>query len=208
MIKLDFAQGTPEWDAARLGIPTSSGFDKIVTMKGEPSKSAQKYMYQLAAERIVGYKEETYQNAAMQRGTAMEPEARNMYAFITDNEVEQVGFCYYDEKEDIGCSPDGLIVGKDGGLEIKCPTPAVHIEYLFKNKLPSAYFQQVQGQLFVTGLEWIDFFSYYPGLEPLLIRVERDKDFHEALEKELYAFNRELITVTKRLKEICNANGV
>jgi len=58
MITLDIEQGTEEWSKARLGIPTASCFDKLVTTKGEPSKQAQKYMWQLAAEKITGVSED------------------------------------------------------------------------------------------------------------------------------------------------------
>lgn len=199
MIKADVVQGTPEWEKARLGIPTASNFDKIVTIKGEPSKQREKYMYQLAAERITGFKESGYQNGAMLRGMEIEAQARAMYEFMTDNEVEQVGFCYYDSKKDCGCSPDGL-VRAPGMLEIKCPTSAVHVGYLLAQGLPTAYFQQTQGQLFVTGREWVDFFSFYPSLKPLLIRVKPDKLFINKLRVELEVFCHELDQITEKIK--------
>ena len=201
MIVAEVLQGTPEWLAARLGIPTASGFDRIITTKGEPSKQAQKYMYQLAAERITGAKEEGYQNGVMQRGMEMEAEARAMYEFITGNEVKTVGVCYPDEKKAYGCSPDGL-VNSDGLVEIKCPTSPVHVAYLLSGELPAEYFQQVQGQLLVTGRKYVDFFSFYPGIKPLLVRVDRDEIFIKALDAELRVFCKKLDEVTKKLKEI------
>jgi putative phage-type endonuclease len=200
MIIVDVLQGSPEWLVARLGIPTASGFDRIITTRGEPSKQAQKYMYQLAAERITGVKEESYQNGAMQRGTEMEAEARAMYELISGNEVKIVGVCYLNEKKLYGCSPDGLI-GEDGVIEIKCPTSAVHVAYLLDGGLPTEYFQQVQGQLFVTGREYVDFFSFYPGIKPLLIRIERDEKFIKSLETELKEFCKKLDEITKKIKE-------
>jgi putative phage-type endonuclease len=192
-------QGSEEWKKERAGIPTASSFDCIITTKGEQSKQRQKYMYRLAAERITGVKEETYQNGVMQRGIQMEEEARRMYELITGNTVEQVGVCYPDEKKLYGCSPDGL-VGKDGALEIKCPTSAVHVEYLLAGELPNGYYQQVMGQLLVTGRKWVDFFSFYPGLRPLLIRVKPEKSFLEALAKELEVFCKELDEVTEKIR--------
>lgn len=199
MIVDNVQQGSIEWQGFRAGIPTASNFDKIITTEGKPSKQRQKYMFTLAAERITGIKEETYQNGAMQRGIQLEEEARRMYELISGYSVDQVGICYHDEKKLYGCSPDGLI-GKDGLIEIKCPTAAVHVSYLLDNKLPSDYFQQVHGQLFITGRKWCDFFSYYPGLKPLLIRVKPEKSFLGALSLELEAFVKELETVTERIK--------
>ena len=199
MIKVDVVQGTPEWEQAKLGIPSASNFDKIVTTKGVLSKSAEKYMYTLAAERITGVKEDGYQNGPMLRGIEMEAQARAMYEFMTDNVVEQVGFCYLDSKKATGCSPDGL-VGGAGGLQIKCPSSAVHIGYLLDQKLPTPYFQQVQGELFVTDRAWWDFFSFYPGLKPLLVRIKRDKKFIASLKLELGAFSHELEEITEKIR--------
>lgn len=201
MIICDVAQGTPEWLNARLGIPTSSNFDKLVTTKGEPSKQRQKYMYQLAAERITGIKEDTYINGVMQRGIELEAEARSMYEFITNNEVKTVGVCYPDEKKLYGCSPDGL-VGKDGLIEIKCPTSAVHVGYLLGGVLPLDYFQQLQGQLLVTGRKWVDFFSYYPGLKPLLVKVKPNATFLSHLGLELEVFCQQLDEITEQIRSV------
>ena len=192
-------QGTKEWRDARGGIPTASAFDMLITTKGEPSKQRQKYMYALAVERITGAKEEGYQNGAMQRGIEMEAEARKMYDLMTDSTVEIVGVCYQDEKKLWGCSPDGL-VGDDGLLEIKCPTAPVHVEYILEGKLPTAYVQQTQGQLFITGRKWLDFMSYYPGIKPLIIRVVPDVKFITALRVELELFCRELDEITERIR--------
>ena len=55
MIRLDVEQGYAEWVAARLGIPTASCFDKIITPKTmKPSASADKYAWELIAERVLG----------------------------------------------------------------------------------------------------------------------------------------------------------
>lgn len=195
----DIEQGSPEWLSLRGGIPTASGFSNIVTSKGEPSKSAQKYMYQLAGERLTGAPMESYTNGNMARGNEMEAEARAAYEFITDNHIEQVAFCFKDERRLYGASPDGL-VGADGGVEFKNPILTTAVEYLDKKKLPTIYTQQTQGFLLVTGREWIDFMAYFPGLKPLIIRVERDEKFIRALECELDDFCGELNALVERLR--------
>lgn len=198
MIALEIEQGTEEWKKARLGIPTASNFDSIVTTKGDPSKQAQKYLYRLAGERVSGVGEETYQNAAMARGIELEAEARAFYELTHEVTVKQVGICYPDEKKRFSCSPDGL-VGEAGLIEIKCPLIATHVGYLLDCTLPMDYWQQVQGQLLVTGREWCDFISYYPGLKPLIVRVERDNAFIFKLLEALNAFCKELDSVVKRI---------
>lgn len=200
MIRLDVEQGSDAWFAARCGIPSASVFDKILTTKGDLSKSSQKLIYQLAGERITGEKEEGYTNGAMQRGIEMEPEARALFQLITGKEVSEVGICYHDERKDRSCSPDGL-VGDTEGLEIKCPSLAVHVEYLIGKKLPTAYFQQVQGSLYITGLDRWHFLSYYPGIKPFHIIVERDEIWIAKLSKALDDFVMELDETHKLLTE-------
>jgi len=177
---IDCEQGTDEWLAARLGIPSASMYAKIITTQGKWSTQADSYINQLVAEKLTGETTPFYQNEHMIRGTELEPDGRQMYEFITGSEVQQVGFCLHDTLE-AGASPDGLI-GEDGGLEIKCPAPATHVEYLRGDKLPSKYKQQVMGCLWITGREWWDFMSYHPNMKPLIVRVERDEDYIAELE--------------------------
>ena len=198
MITIDCEQLSPEWYQARAGVPSASNFDKLITSKGDTSKQRTKYMYTLAGESIIGNKEETYSNAAMQRGIELENEAREMYELITGQEVVQVGFCMNDKKE-YGCSPDGLI-GEDGLIEIKCPILSTQVEYLLKKQLPTTYYQQTQGQLFITGRKWLDFVSYYPGMNPLTVRVEPDLEFHKKLAIELNLFVAELKEIITKIQ--------
>jgi predicted phage-related endonuclease len=193
---IDCVQGTPEWHAARCGVPSASNFDKIVCMNGAPSKQKTKYLYQLAGESITGLAEVTYQNANMLRGVEMEDEARQLYQLITGKEALKTGFCL---AEGYGCSPDAFVEA-DGLLELKCPLLATHVGYLIDNSLPSEYFQQVQGQLLVTGRKWVDFMSYYPGMKPFIIRVTPDAKFHVALAAELKIFVMELQDVINKIK--------
>lgn len=186
---------------ARVSIPTASIFDKLITSKGALSTSRAKILYQLAGERLLGAKEETYQNAAMTRGIELEGEARLLFQMMTGLEVREVGLCYYDKRKDRACSPDGLI-GETEGLEIKCPSLAVHIEYLIANKVPTKYFSQIQGSLYITGYERWHFFSYYPGIKPLHIIVERDEIWIAKLGKILDEFVIELDKTFNQLKAV------
>lgn len=193
---IDCSQRSPEWFAARCGIPTSSNFDKILTIDGKVSKQRTKYLYRLAGEKVSGVQEETYQNAVMQRGIEMEGEARALYQLITGQEVQQVGFCLADG---YGASPDG-IVGEDGLIEIKCPIVSTQVSYLLAGTLPTEYFQQVQGQLLVTGRKWADFVSYYPGLKPLIVRVEADEAFIKILKLHIELFCGDLKVLIDKIK--------
>lgn len=198
MITIDCEQGSAEWLAVRAGIPSASNFDKLVTAKGEASKQAQKYLYALAAEKVSGIKEESFQSQAMLKGIETEPEAVAYYELTQGVEVQEVGFVLHDSKR-YGCSPDRL-VGADGLLEVKCPLPSTHVSYLLENNLYQDYLQQVQGQLLVTGRKWCDLISYSRGLRPLIVRVERDEKFLKALELNLEKFCNDLNSIIERIK--------
>ena len=169
-------QGTDAWLAARLGKPSASMFSKLITMTGKPSASADAYINQLLGERITGKSEPHYTSEAMMLGTEREPLGRADYEFITGNKVDQFGFIL-DDSESYGCSPDGLI-GKDGGLEIKCPAQTTQAGY-WRDKQSGVkkYYQQIQGCMMVTDRKWWDFFSYHPDMPHVLVRVKRDEEF-------------------------------
>lgn len=198
MIVLDMEQGTDEWHQARLGIPTASNFSKLVTSKGAPSKQSVGYMNELLAERLCGHPLESYSNKWMERGSELEAEARLSYEIIEGVDVKQVGFVTLDAGS-AGCSPDGLI-GDDGLIEIKCPSPGVHVSYLRAGKLPTDYVAQVQGQLWVCERKWCDFISYHPDLPDLVVRVERDEPYIEKLAAAVTAFAKELRIQAEKLQ--------
>jgi len=183
MIILNDEQGSPEWLASRLGRPSASMFSNLITTSGKPSSSAKKYIAEMVAERLTGRSKPFYTNDHMERGNFLEPEAREAYEFITDLEVVETGFILHDSEE-FGCSPDGL-VANDGGLEIKCPSDGVHAGYLIDGKVPTKYYQQVQGCMWVTGRDWWDFMSYHPEMPHLLVRMERNEEFIEAMATEV-----------------------
>lgn len=195
----DFEQGSPEWFAARAGIPSASCFDKIVTSTGARSSQRKAYLYQLVGERMLGTKAETYTTAAMERGIELEAQARGLYEMVYGTSVYTVAMCYKDDEKKFSCSPDGLI-GHEKGLEIKCPLLHTHVEYMHKGKLPTKYLVQVQGSLLVTGMSSWDFVSYFPGMDLFKVTVEPDIDFHKKLESELGKFCDELEHVYDYIK--------
>tara|TARA_R110000796_G_scaffold99184_1_gene207103 strand:- start:1536 stop:2138 length:603 start_codon:yes stop_codon:yes gene_type:complete len=172
---IDFEQGSKEWLQSRLGCPSGSNFDKLITSTGKPSTQSQGYINQLIAEILTNKTTEVRVNEAMQRGTDLEPEAREFYELAAGVEVLQTGFIKHSNLE-AGVSPDGL-VGDDGGLEIKCPSPSWHCAYLRSGDLPAKYVAQVQGCLWITNRSWWDFMSYHEEMRSMIVRVWRDEDF-------------------------------
>ena len=188
---IDCEQGSTEWLSVRRGIPTASEFDSIITpKKGELAAAHETYIDQLLDEQIRIDAVRLFKgNAYTERGHELEPEARELYAFMHDVEPQQVGFILSDIG-DVGCSPDSLIRA-DGGLEIKCPDGPQHVGYLRAGIVPDKYKPQVHGCLIITGRQWWDFMSYCPGHKPLIIRVVPD-DYTAKLAKLLDGFVKKL----------------
>ena len=82
-------QNSDEWVKARLGLPTASQFSDVLA-KGQ-GKSRRTYMRKLAGERMTGEPAKGFRSADMERGHAMEPEARHYYEFQRGVTVERVG---------------------------------------------------------------------------------------------------------------------
>lgn len=189
---IECAQGSPEWRAARLGIPTASQFSRILTpTKLEYAKGAETYIRELLAEWLTGEPQDEGGSGWTDRGTGMEDEARAWYEAQYDVTVRQVGFCVSDDGT-VGCSPDGL-VGDDGGLEIKCPAAKTHIGYLLDPmSLVADYRHQIQGGLYVTGRKWWDVVSYSPIMPAVVVRRWPETDYHGSLGSVLDLFTKTL----------------
>jgi len=190
-------QRSDEWHDLRLGRITASHFADVLNKK----TGRETYMWDLIRERRKRERKDSYESEDMRIGTLREPEARDYYQFITDDEVVEVGFV--ELSKDVGCSPDGL-VGKDGLLELKCPKLTTHWRRIIKNVLPSEYKPQVQGQIWVCEKQWCDFASFNPEHleQPMwIIRVERDHEYIERLSAACATFIVDMETLERKLNE-------
>lgn len=198
------SQRDSAWFAARAGRFTASRFaDLMATTKSGPSTSRKNLIVQVAIERITGTTEDSYTNAAMQRGIDLEPEARMMYELTTGNIVEEVDFIQHPSLSFVGVSPDGLI-GDDGMMEIKCPSAmSKHLEALRNGAHAVEYKWQIQGQLWVACRKWNDAVSYDPrfpeGKRLAIKRVMRDDGMIQKLERECIAAEEEVNEIVKEL---------
>lgn len=191
---VDCAQGSPEWFAARAGIPTASRFGDILA-KGQ-GKTRRTYLLTLLGERMTGELAESFTNPHIERGKVMEEEARNTYAYVQEVEPQLVGFI---RNGDRGCSPDCLI-GNDGMAQIKTKLPKLQLEVLLADEFPSEHKPQVQGEIWTAEREWSDFVSYWPGLPIFIKRVHRDDRYIAELDKAVRIFLDELNELHEQLK--------
>lgn len=195
---IDCIQGTEGWYRARLGIPTASEFATIMAKgrDGGESLTRKIYLQKLAGEIITGEPCENYSNAHMERGKAMEAEAREHYAFNHDADPQLVGFIRNGAK---GCSPDSLI-GANGALEIKTHAAHIMVELLLKDSFPPQHRAQSQGILWVAEREWIDLSCYWPKMPPFVKRAHRDDTYIAQIADAVDRFNDELAALVERVR--------
>ncbi len=203
-------QRSPEWFAFRLGKPSASRVaDVMAKTRSGPAASRTNYMMQLLCERLTGNREESYVNAAMQRGTDLEAVARSAYEIATGRLVAECGSFAHPDLPNFIASPDGL-VGDDGCIEIKVPNTATHIDFLRTKKPDGKYIIQMQSQMACAGRQWCDFVSFDDRLPEQLqyrcVRVNRDDAFIADMLAQIRAFLIELDDLeTEMLHEMSKA---
>lgn len=189
-------QGTIEWKIEKLGHFSGSKASDL--LMAQSTAGWKTLINQILYEKLTGEVIETYQNQDMKNGTENEPLAREAYELLTFHKVHQIGFMELNEW--IGASLDGVI-GDKGGVEIKCPKWNTQLDYLLSKKVPRDYYSQIQFQLYVSGREWIDFFSWHPKLPPFMQRVTRDEETIKKIEDALITAIKEVQQRLTQLKD-------
>lgn len=201
----DCEQGSEEWFAARLGIPTASEFASILSpgRRKAESKTRLTYLLKLAGEIITQDRMAAATSRSLERGKALEPEARDFYAFTTDAELTSVGFIRNGRK---GCSPDSL-VGADGLLEIKTADPHVMAGIILADEFPEEHKAQCQGNIWIAERDWIDLCVYCPKMPRFVKRAARDEAYIKTLSDAVERFNDELDATVVRLRRYGQAEA-
>ena len=192
-------QGSTEWYAARLGLPTASEFKTIIGVKKDAKDKVTRrlYMHKLAGEIMTGEPAESYSNAHMERGKEMEGEARKCYDFLMPGaELRRVGFIVNGPK---GCSPDSLI-DERGMLEIKTALPHILIDKLLRDEFPPEHKAQCQGAMWVAERDWIDIAVYWPKLPLFVKRAYREPAYIQQLAEAVDQFNAELHETVEKIR--------
>ena len=104
----------------------------------------------------------------MDRGLRLEEEAIEEFTKQTGKIVDRVGVCISDVNPNIINSPDGLIkIGRTykEAVEIKCLSPARHLQAVIENKVPAEFYSQML-QYFIVNekLETLYFIFYDPRI--------------------------------------------
>lgn len=201
-------QGTLDWKRQRLGNFTGSQVGRLMKSgRGKDEyfgKDALSYIEEVGGERafnpafVINNEElEKYfdlvnaESRTTRWGKEQEPKARKLYEHITGNIVTLCGAMWIDSLRCFADSPDGVVIEKDGCIEIKCQMPKTSFHYQMcvtdaaSLKAENAqYYWQCVAHMLVTGASWCDFIVYCPmqfnkllGIKPMhVVRLERNED--------------------------------
>lgn len=191
-------QGSDEWFRMKLGVISASNIEKALAKEGTATRSG--YMAELVAQICTGERPEI--NAkALAWGKEHEAAARSAYEFATGDSIDEIAFIYSADMRS-GCSPDGLIKGKDKGLELKCPfSSRTFIEFLTDEKIKPEYIKQCQFAMWITGAEAWDFANYDPRMKKNMIHIvtiERDEKMMEEFDTKIPKFIKDMDAMLER----------
>lgn len=213
MILHTVEQGSPEWLQLRAGVVTASEIDGVMTPATRKASKSRTYFRRIVAERIIGEPVMTQaESKFMERGKAIEPEARAWYDAQFGYErggVTVAGFVTTDDRK-LGASPDAL-VGADGGLEIKVPNLETHVGYMLDpSELVADYIGQPQVGMIVTGRAWWDLMSFCPhpsipntpseDFPPVIVRLVPDVAYRDALAVALADFEDRVAEAVAKIR--------
>lgn len=204
----DLEQGSPEWLQARCGIVTASTVGKLLTAGGKVANNdtSRGLIETLTLERVTGRVQTIPPTFDMRRGTALEDDARNVYA-ERYGPVTQVGFGRIDEDSySFGASPDGLIGGGIAGLEIKCPKPSTHFRTLLEGEVPRIYLPQIHGNMLVFDAGAWHFMSHAPGMPPFVTRINRDARWDEKITDAVQRAENDIRSLTDQYQRNIRGN--
>lgn len=198
-------QRSDEWLKAKCGCVGCSRIGDILASGrgGSPSATRKNYMAELLCERLTGKTQEHFTSPSMLWGIEKEPMARASYEAMYGVITEETGGQMHPDIYGWWGSPDGL-VGDDGGIEIKCPNTATHLDTLLNGKINQDYIYQMAGYTEIFGREWWDFVSFDPRLPEHLAtyvrRFRRDELPIAEVKEGVIKFLSELEELQKRLE--------
>lgn len=200
IIETGFEQGSPEWLSARMKSIGSTGISNLITTKGVRSKSRDDYLISKASKIITGREKTLYPTYDLKWGHEFEPESREIFEFTKGINLDQCAMIFSDDNRNWHISPDGFNLMKEVGWETKCPQLKEFMDTVNGAKLPTKHILQLQSSLALTGWRKWYFQSYFPGLKPFIIKVERDEALIRIIKAEVKIFLRDLNKLIEELK--------
>jgi putative phage-type endonuclease len=179
-------QGSPEWHAHRAKYRNAS--ETAIVLGESPWQTP----YQLWELRTGRRQPEV--NAAMARGTALEPQARAAYETLTGHVMQPLVLV----EGDYSASLDGLTFDGDLLVEIKCPfkgRDSVLWQQVAQGEIPVHYRWQLEHQFMVSKARQGHLYVF-DGVDGLLVEVSPCPDRWQAIHEAWNGFMRCIETDT------------
>ena len=206
---IEAEQRSLAWFAARAGRLTGSVAGQMLAKiaKGEAA-GRRNLRLRLVLERLTNKPQEPdFVSPAMQAGIDREADAFAAYEALTGETVRRSGFLSHTEHM-AGCSLDGHIGDFVKLLSIKCRQPAAHLDFLRSGTVPSDALAQMRHELWMTGAEEHDYFSWNPdfpeALQSRLITVTWEEADVISYEHEALAFLAEVARECEAVATMAN----
>jgi hypothetical protein len=163
----------------------------------------QGYMAELVGQIVTGLLPDEMSFKQCEWGNEHEDSARALFELELGVDVDVPAFIYKDKTKRCGISPDGLIVGKKIGLELKCPfTTKVFVEFATCDKIKKEYMEQCQYSMWVTGYEAWYFANYDPRIKTKNLHwvlIDRDESYMKKYEEAFKNFTKDMDSMLEKL---------
>lgn len=179
MIIHNIEQKSEEWFNIRKFKMTGSHAQET----GNCGKGLETYIIDVLASSYAISGSDGYTNENIDRGNLLEPEARDVFSFLTGKEVKEVGFIEYNKY--VGTSPDGIIPSENGVIEIKCHNNVKHFKFILngEKEIESKYMWQMQMNMLVGEFDHCYYIAYNPNFKDSLLyyKILPDEKMREKL---------------------------
>ena len=190
-------QRSPEWFAARVGRLTGSvAGDMLAKIAKGEAAGRRNLRLRLVLERLTGRPQENgFVSPAMQAGLDRDASAYAADEALTGDVAQRTGFLSHTEHM-AGCSLDGHLGDFVKLVSIKCRQPAAHLDFLRTGTIPADAMAQIRHELWITGADEHDYFSWNPDFPELLqsriVTIGRADADVDGYEKEALVFLAEV----------------
>lgn len=137
--------------------------------RGGLSESREKYIWEVAAERMTDCAMSHWVSDDMEHGNEYELEGKMEFEEATGIKLHEIGFVAHPTIEWFGGSADALILGSDGkpisGVEVKCPRTTTLLKWQKAGTVPLKHTPQMLAYMSIFGVSTWYFVAYDPRIK-------------------------------------------
>ena len=177
-------QRSPEWIAIRAPRIGASEIGTYMAkgVKGQYLAGRKEVEKKIAYAKAFGVPFEGFVNGAMQAGIDNEDFIAEQYEKQMDVKTEKLGCAFNDW---LVASPDRVVVGQNGGVEIKWLFDKEFAELLLTGFPKNEHYDQMQAQMLAFGWEFVDYAAGNGNTNSFyVVRIKRNQKRIEEIKEE------------------------